>query len=199
MILFFFKINKITLFFNSNLIYSNHTNLAEHLSLTPTEPKHDIVKRVHKFSIGKDFFSSETEDTPTTSDYQVTIKNPSIKTSTSKPYSLFSSTTNVQFRPTRKNNYKSKPNPLFVDKKLDEIKKKLYLLNKDSSTNDLNTVLEDVLSSRQINYTNLLKGRTVEDTKAILSYMIIALHQINSKSQKNFDSIRFLDQVILFE
>jgi hypothetical protein len=107
------------------------------------------------------------------------------------------STTNIQLKPSRKNNYKSKPNPLFVDKKLDDIKKKLYSLNKNSSTIDLNTVLEDVLSSRQINYTNLLKGRTIEDTKVILSYMIIALHQINSKTQKNFDSIRFLDQVII--
>ncbi len=187
---------KIALFFNSNFIHSNHTNLVEHATQPLSEMKHDFVKRVHKFSIGKDFSSSESDDGLTTNDY-VSMNKPTMQTSTTRPVTIISTTNMQQPRPTRKNNFKSKPNPLFVDKRLDEIKKKLYSLNKDNSTNDLSTVLEDLLSSRQINYTNLLKGRTMEDTKAILSYMIIALHQINSLTQNNFDSIRFLDQVII--
>ena len=51
--------------------------------------------------------------------------------------------------------------------------------------------------SKSIDYENLAKGRTIDDTKAVLNYMILALHQIKSKQQPNFDSMKFLDQVTL--
>lgn len=87
-------------------------------------------------------------------------------------------------------------NPL-VDEKWNKIRRKIKLVNKNSGINLLNDIINDILVAKDINYTNLTKGRSVEDTRLILNYMLLALHQIKAKDQESFSSVNFLDRVIL--
>ena len=197
--------------------------------LKPDALKHEVLKRVHKFSIGKDFDSTETADTelldvkyktdfytnipPTLSTKETPTETKQHSTedifiSSKQSSPAFSSYYRSPFSPTfsplsassinkeyaSSNNQKANP---FEVKKWDEIRKNLNKINKKTGSNVLNKILNDVLVSKSIDYENLAKGRTIDDTKAVLNYMILALHQIKSKQQPNFDSMKFLDQVTL--
>jgi hypothetical protein len=68
-------------------------------------------------------------------------------------------------------------------------------INKKTGSDMLNKILNDILVDKYIDYEKLAKGRSIEDTKAVINYMILALHQIKFKEQPNFNSMKYLDEV----
>jgi hypothetical protein len=207
--------SKIALIYKISLIHSFDKSYAKNYA--PKESKHEIIKRVHKFSIGKDFITSESDENNTTI---IDSSYSSLKTSSSSvhstPSTKITSSTNSSNTKTVTRTFVYDPslsfttpetltkttafinfklNPLHVEKQSNDIKKKLLSIDKNTDPNYFNDILNEALSTRHINYAHLLKGRSIEDTKAILNYMIIALYQINSKDRSDFDSTRFLDQV----
>jgi hypothetical protein len=64
-----------------------------------------------------------------------------------------------------------------------------------SAHNILNIIFDDILSTKLVDYTNLTKGRSVQDTRAILNYMLVAAYKIESRKQ--FDATRFFDKIIM--
>lgn len=62
----------------------------------------------------------------------------------------------------------------------------------------LNIIFDDILATRGVDYSNLTKGRSIEDTRSVLNYALLALYQINIRNERDrFNSTRFLDQVII--
>jgi guanylate kinase len=70
----------------------------------------------------------------------------------------------------------------------------LKLLNKFKYKNAVEKVIEETLSFNDLE--KLQKGRSKNETKEILSYMMKALFNIKKWDQK-FDTDKFFDEVIL--
>jgi hypothetical protein len=84
------------------------------------------------------------------------------------------------------------------NKKLKELRKNLKLISeKSGSSHALNQILDDVFTIQKIDYAALSKGRSMSDTRAVLNYMIRALHNIKLREHKNFDTLKFLDDIVL--
>lgn len=168
--------------------------------------RHQIIKRVHKFSIGRDFNSAEIDkdvlykysNSSLYSNVPATLSTKAIQTTrTNSSFKNNPFVTSAKFTTTTRNN------PIVINnqsenRKLTEIKRRIKKLNlKSGSSNVLiNQILNDVLSAKQIDYSKITKGRTIEDTRDVLNSMLLGLHQIRAREQDSFDSLRFFDQVL---
>lgn len=206
----------------------------------------EAIKRVHKFSIGKDFNSNEIDEESLVSLRlnQTIYSNmpPTLSTKTVKPFSTSSSTKSTRsssfqsfflsngekmstlsssnknlnryhnnnnkedevlyFKPFSKKyeyvetSYQTKLRPPTTSSsKLEKIRKKLGSIDKKYNIQTINKVLNDLWSVKPLNFSKLAKGRSVEDTRAVLNNMIMALHRIQLKNQPNLNSTKFFDQV----
>ena len=161
-----------------------------------------MIAKLHKFSIGKSFDSTELDNThlvklnnnktiymnvPATLSTrkistQSKLKSKNRPDKTSADLNTFFSSISLS----KKNS--SMPKSGFSSINLNSI-------NKKTGSEALNKILNDILVDKDVNYEKLSKGRSIDDTKAVLNYMILALHQIKSKGQPNFNSMKYLDQV----
>jgi hypothetical protein len=66
---------------------------------------------------------------------------------------------------------------------------------KSDTAKVLNIIFDDILSTNLIDYTKLTKGRSVEDTRTILNYMLLASYNIEGRKQ--FDKKKFFDEIIV--
>lgn len=155
--------------------------------------RHQVIKNVHKFSIGKDFNSLEQFDENKLKNltYDVSIYSnipPSLSTKIIKTENITNTTT-------------ASTTTLFPTStdKIESIKEEFASLKQKSKHLEaLNEVLNDVLTVSSINFTKITKGRSIEDTKAILNYMLTSWYHIKAKESDNrFDSVNFLDQVLV--
>lgn len=172
-------------------------------SFSAKSERNKALSAVHKFSIGKDFNSVEeldqkkimnVSDNSIYSNFPPTISTRAIPIS--NKISSFLNQTTEMFTSTNSLNLTLLYSEISFSEK---IKKKLASIEgKTDSTSILNEVINDVLSAKQINYTNITKGRSIEDTKLVLNYMLTSLYEIRAREQaKQFDSIKFFDQVFL--
>jgi hypothetical protein len=66
---------------------------------------------------------------------------------------------------------------------------------RSGNENVLNIIFDDILSTNLIDYSSLTKGRSIEDTRAILNIMLLASYKIEGRKQ--FDKKKFLDEIIV--
>lgn len=164
-----------------------------------------LIKRVHKFSIGKDFSSLEMSE------------NDMIKIINNSVYSNFPALLSTKSITDLKKNLKNLKTKFYnsvspitttttttkavnaTEGRLEKLKKKLTLVKeKARMASIINEVFDDVLSTRTINFSKLAKGRSIEDTKTVLNYMLTSLYQIKANQESHeFDSMKFFDQVYL--
>jgi hypothetical protein len=77
-----------------------------------------------------------------------------------------------------------------------EIQTELRRINNQTNFQEVNQLLNKIWNVMKLNYSRMSKGRSEEDTKAVLNIMLMALYQIKSRDEANFNSINFFDQVI---
>ena len=167
---------------------------------------HKVISKLHKFSVGKIFDSTELDNThliKLNENKTIYMNVPAtLSTRTITAYSK-------QFKLRSKANKSSsdlnaffssislaKKNTAMTKSSLKSID--INNINKKTGSDMLNKILNDILVDKYIDYGKLSKGRSIEDTKAVLNYMILALHQIKFKEQPNFNSMKYLDQVNFF-
>ena len=157
---------------------------------------HKVISKLHKFSVGKTFDSTELD----TANLLKVTNNKSVyenvpATLSTRGISTFSKYKHVN------TDSSSELNRFFssisLSKQIPAASSSINLnrINIKTGGDILNKILNDILVEKAIDYASLAKGRSVEDTKAVLNYMILALHQIKSKEQENFNSMKYLDQV----
>jgi len=188
--------DSLNLSFNLNTFEKDYTNKTK-------KSHHKVISKLHKFSVGKIFDSTELDNThliklngnktiysnvPATlstrkiSAYSKQFKLRSKTNKTSSDLNAFFSSVSM-----------SKKNAAMTKSSLQTID--LNNINKKTGSEMLNKILNDILVDKSIDYEKLSKGRSIEDTKAVLNYMILALHQIKFKEQPNFNSMKYLDEV----
>lgn len=158
-----------------------------------------LTKRVQKFSIGRDFNSLELSEND-----MLQIINNSVYTN----FPALLSTKSIKDLKNNLKNIKTKfyssisptnlPRNSTLDK-LEKLKKKLTLVKEKARMSSIiNEVFDDVLSTKSIDFSKIAKGRSIEDTKKVLNYMLTSLYQIEAEKESNhFDSMKFFDQVYL--
>jgi hypothetical protein len=187
---------------SSNLSF-NINNLEKDYTTKAKKSNHKVISKLHKFSIGKVFDSTELDNTHlaklnenktiymnvpatlstrTISAYSKLFKLRSKTNMTSSDLNAFFSSISLA----KKNTAMSKSSFPTIN---------LNNINKKTGSDMLNKILNDILVDKYIDYEKLSKGRSIEDTKAVINYMILALHQIKFKEQPNFNSMKYLDEV----
>ena len=166
---------------------------------------HKVISKLHKFSIGKTFDSTELDN-----QNLIKLTNQTMYLNVPATLSTRSISTFSKFKTDKKptdmlhHTSSSELNRFFssislskqLPKNVNASNINLNRINKKTGGDVLNKILNDILVEKSINYDKLTKGRSVDDTKAVLNFMILALHQIKSKEQENFNSMRYLDQVL---
>ena len=82
-----------------------------------------------------------------------------------------------------------------VNKNMEKIRFRLKNMSEEKKFNQLDQVLNDVWATRDVDYSRLMKGRSEEETRTVLNYMILALYQKNIQEKYQFDTNKYFDQV----
>lgn len=158
-----------------------------------------LKKRGQKFSIGKDFSSLELSENE-----MLKIINNSVYTnfpallSTKSIKDLKKNIKNIKTKFYSSLSPTSSPRNSTLDR-LEKLKKKLILVKEKARMSSIiNEVFDDVLSTKSLDFSKIAKGRSIEDTKKVLNYMLTSLYQIEAKKESNnFNSMKFFDQIFV--
>lgn len=100
--------------------------------------------------------------------------------------------TNLLIRDKRSGQRVAKTTDKDINKKRDNVMKKLDNYLKSKSQSDFAHLIDEVILG--LNISNMRKGRSEKETRAVLKYMLTALYNIKAKEQ-NFNAKKLFDEV----